>query len=130
MFHFESLGSVVRVGDVNARVGLKPDYIVCDALVQDSDTRDYNPDTPSVRASKDLVSNTRGSRLLDLCKITNMHIANGRLYHDFGVGGYTYYCRNCSSTIDYLILKERNFSCIRNFRICDFNNFSDLYVLN
>ena len=67
----------------------------------------------------------RGSRLLDLCKATNMHIANGRLYHDFGVGGYTYYCRNCSSTIDYLILKESDFSCIRNFRICDFNSFSD-----
>ena len=57
-----------------------------------------------------------------------MHIANGRLYHDFGVGGYTYYCRNCSSTIDYLILKESDFSCIRiysNIGICDFNNFSD-----
>ena len=51
-----------------------------------------------------------------------MHIANGRLYHDFGVGGYTYYC---SSTIDYLILKESDFSCIRNFRICNFNSFSD-----
>ena len=125
VFHFESLGPVVRVGDVNARVGLKPDYIVCDALVQDCDTHVYNPDTPSVRASKDLVSNTRGSRLLDLCKATNMHIANGRLYHDFVVGGYTYYCRNLSSTIDYLILKESDFSCIRNFRICNFNNCSD-----
>jgi len=102
-----------------------PDYIVCDALVQDFDTHDYNPDIPSVSASNDLVSNTRGSRLLDLCKATNMQLPNGRLYDEFGMDGYTYYCRNCSSTIDYLILKESQFSCIRNFRRCDFNNFSD-----
>ena len=34
VFHFESLGSFLLAGDVNARVGLKPDYIVWDALVQ------------------------------------------------------------------------------------------------
>ena len=54
-----------------------------------------------------------------------MRIANGRLGDDHMVGSYTYSCRNGSSVVDYLLLQETDFHKVENFRVADFNEFSD-----
>ena len=115
------------VGDYNARVGngAKKDYIVCDRFVEDIDDDAYEPDIPLARRSLDNGFNAQGVKLLDLCKATSVCIANGRLGDDHMVGSYTYSCRNGSSVIDYLLLQETDFHKVENFRVADFNEFSD-----
>ncbi len=40
-------------------------------------------------------------------------------------GAFTYYNRQGCSVIDYLLLKERDFNSVSNFRVEHFNEFSD-----
>ena len=68
--------------------------------------------------------------MLDLCKATGLRIANCRLGEDSKSGSYTY-TNVGSSTIDYLLIRQCKFSVIRNFKVKDFNMFSDhapLYI--
>ncbi|XP_053405174.1 uncharacterized protein LOC128558910 [Mercenaria mercenaria] len=127
-------GTVLVAGDWNARVGTRSDFVACDRQISDLDSVDYLPDVPLLRASYDKVCNGRGVKLLDLCKTTSMRLANGRLHNDYNNGFFTYYNRQCSSTIDYLLLNERYFNIIDSFEIGQFNEFSDhapiLFTLN
>ena len=70
---------MVVCGDFNCRVGLKPDYTVCDRNTVNIDNTDYIPDTPLPRVSEDKASNGQGTKLLDLCKATKLRIINGRV---------------------------------------------------
>ena len=68
--------------------------------------------------------------MLDLCKATGLRIANGRIGEDATIGSYTY-TNVGSSTIDYLLLKQNSFPVIKNFKVMEFNMFSDhapLYI--
>jgi exonuclease III len=125
IFLFESKGTVLVTGDCNARTACKSDYILYDRFVPEIDEDNYCKDTPIQRFSKDSVSNAQGNKLLDLCKGTSLRIANGRLGSDCGIGKFTCYNRNGSSVIDYLLLREINFNIIDDFKIHDFNTFSD-----
>ena len=122
---------------------------LCDANVSDIDDYDYLPDNPlgrasqdsvcnplgrasqdSVcnqlgRASQDSVCNPRGIKMLDLCKSLSLRIANGRLGHDFNKGELTYFSQHSQSIIDYLVLKESDFSLIHDYCISDINSHSD-----
>jgi len=40
---FENLGSVFVAGDVNAKVGNKPECVLYDTLIETINTNDYNP---------------------------------------------------------------------------------------
>lgn len=122
---FEQLGSVMLAGDWNARVGNKCDYVVCDTVVPDIDDNEYHSDLPLARASQDIECNSRGRKMLDLCKANSLRIANGRLGVDSNKGEYTYFSRQSHTTIDYLLLKELDFSLIHEFYIGSFNTFSD-----
>lgn len=123
--YFEQHGSVLLAGDWNARVGNRLDYIACDINVNSLDGYEYRPDTPLRRASKDVICNTRGLRLIDMCKALSLRIANGRLGSDFNVGDFSYYSRQSQSTIDYLVLKESEFSLIHDFQVGSFTQYSD-----
>lgn len=52
---FEQLGSVLLVGDWNAHVGNRHDYVVCDSNLKDFHDCGYMLDNPLVRASQDSV---------------------------------------------------------------------------
>ena len=66
-------------GDFNCRVGIKPDYIICDRNTSNIDDTDYTPVMHMLRVSEDKASYGQGTKLLDLCKATKLRIANGRL---------------------------------------------------
>ena len=131
IYNFDTLGSVLLCGDFNARVGdgSKCDFIACDNSL-DSDQRDYIIDVPLYRYSMDKGSNSYGLKLLDTCKSTGLRIANGRLFTDHGVGNFTYASKNGASVIDYLLLQQKDFHILTNFRINPFCEWSDLSSVN
>ena len=51
---------------------------------------DYETDEVMPRSSQDKIINANGRKLLDVCKLNTLRIANGRLGSDRGVGKYTY----------------------------------------
>ena len=55
---FSSVGAVYVAGDLNGRVGIKPDYISFDANINGLNSADFTPDVPSSRASDDQTLNT------------------------------------------------------------------------
>ena len=67
------------------------------------DDDDYMPDKYLSRASRDNKCNSFGLRLIELCKSLCMRVINGRLYHDFDVGAYTFVNNNGASVVDYLL---------------------------
>ena len=91
---------ILLCGDFNSRTGQAPDY--------ESGVTDINANVPSERSNEDIVSNKYGQLLLNFCINTGFKIANGRMCNDNGMGRYTYYSPNGSSTIDYLIFNENN----------------------
>ena len=58
-----------------------------------------------------------GKRLLELCKTTQLLIANGRLGHDTGLGEYTSIGSNGRCVVDYLLLSRDYFDNVVNFQI-------------
>ena len=66
-----------------------------------------------------------GKRLLELCKTTQLLIANGRIGHDTGLGEYTFIGCNGRSVVDYLLLSRDYFDNVVNFQICAPTEFSD-----
>ena len=91
---------ILLCGDFNSRTGQAPDY---EAVVIDT-----NVNVPNQRSNEDKVINKYGQLLLKFCINTGFKLANGRMCNDNGIGRFTYYSPNGSSTIDYLILNEDN----------------------
>ena len=59
-----------------------------------------------------------GFRLLSLCKSFDIHIANGRLFKDKGIGAAT--CKS-STVVDYCIMSSEFFSYVSNFKTLPFD---------
>lgn len=83
---------VLLMGDMNARLAHKPDFVTLDdAMInQLNDDRNFQDimqteDTmsllglPEKRASCDDKSNNSGNKLLELCKINMLYLFNGRV---------------------------------------------------
>lgn len=126
---YQSKGKVFLIGDWNARVGLKRDYIVCDHIIDFLNDDSYMPDTPCERKSMDRVTNTHGSKLIDLCKSMSLRIANGRLASDYE-GSFTFINSSGSSLIDYLLLNDQDFHSIDNFCVAPLTEWSDHCALS
>ena len=56
------------------------------------------------RINKDKIVNNHGKKLIELCKLSDLKIANGRVGTDKSIGSYTCHTSRGSSTIDYAIL--------------------------
>ena len=91
---------ILLCGDFNSRTGQAPDY--------EAEVIDTNVNVPNQRSIEDKVINKYFQLLLTSCINTGFQIANGRMFNDNGIGRFTYYSANGSSTIDYLILNEDN----------------------
>ena len=117
--YFSQKGRVLICGDLNARVGngSRHDFIINVRNINQIDEEAYIPDLPLRHVFKDTVTNTHGVKLLDMCKACSLRIANGRLHNDKNVGEFTFHNKNGSSVIDYLLLKENDFTCINDFKV-------------
>ena len=82
-------------------------------------------ETPIVpkRHSVDKTINAFGRKLLQLCYITELTIANGRLGNR--VGKFTFCTMNGRSVNDYLLVSPSDYKLIKNFDVLNFNEFSD-----
>ena len=127
---YERLGVVIILGDTNARVGLNKDFIVDDEIdefltLPDNYISD-NEELLTERKSRinEFDAKSHANELLSFCKMTRYRIANGRLSND-KEGNFTCYKPNGNSTVDYLLVKEKDFDKISDFEIGELNGFSD-----
>ena len=73
----------------------------------------------------DTVINSQGRRIIDLCKMCNLKILNGRLGADANIGKYTCHVYNGSSTVDYFMSSPALFDIVYDLQVKDINEFSD-----
>ena len=69
------------------------------------------------RMNKDGYTNNNGNKLIELCKMSDLKIANGRIGKDSGIGNYTCHTTNGNSTIDFAILSMELFPYIDDFYV-------------
>ena len=75
------------------------------------------------RVSRDPIIDNYGRRLLDLCKSTDLVIANGRLSEDNQFGEYTCINPRGRSVVDNLMLEYSE--TISHFSVCEIDEHSD-----
>ena len=127
---YKEKGSVIVSGDFNSRIGTCPDFIENDLMGTEvnnfiSNVIDYNCDIPmSTRESQDLVVNSFGRKLLDLCRSTCTRVCNGRTFGDKN-GKYTFFNHLGASVNDFTIVSENDFHLVDYFCVEDFNEWSD-----
>ena len=105
--YFRKKGLVLLQGDLNCRTGQEKDYVEHDK--SDIELGIENFGNQILRNSEDKNKNPRGKELLDICKLNDLLILNGRMTGDI-FGKYTSHNWNGSSVVDY---------CIASNEICD-----------
>ena len=130
---------IALFGDFNSRTAklldfVEPDENLLEILnIENENEDEYNilqkleeNDVPLERYNQDCTYvNRYGSKLIELCRRSNIFIENGRLFHDKFVGHTT--CKGVS-TVDYLLLSPIVFDIISEFEVIDFNPmFSDVH---
>ncbi|XP_063447953.1 uncharacterized protein LOC134727502 [Mytilus trossulus] len=124
-----NIGTVAVLGDLNGRVGLKPDYLLndfLDPLLQDNisfiDYENDRQDFVQRHSEETKAPNSFGQRILQLCKSSGLRICNGRFGEDSGK--ITFNNKNGCSVIDYLLLSENMFKIVKSFNVGMFTSFS------
>ena len=75
----------------------------------------------------DKKKNNSGFRLIDICKINNLSILNGRYGHDKNTGAMTF---RDTSVIDFVLVSAKAFEILHRFQITDVERlFSDGHSL-
>jgi hypothetical protein len=120
---------VCLVGDFNSRTGIYTDFIGefnvdinadrfydNELLISKCKLESCGFDTD--RYNQDPVLNNNGRRLLDFCKINDIHIVNGRFGQDYKIGQTT--CKG-ASVVDYVIASPGILGSVTDFQIDDFD---------
>ena len=115
---YRQKGVILVQGDMNARTGIDSDFV-------DSDKSDelfgvQNLSNQSIRNSEDSTVNARGRELLDLCKVNDLLITNGRKIGDL-FGKLTSHQYNGSALNDYLLAPNHFFPKISRFSVGSFS---------
>ncbi len=131
--------NVSVIGDLNSRTRTLPDYILLDNHVTDQldlpeDLTIHMNDATNIkncgisleRFNKDnSPPNSHGYKFIELCKINNLYIANGRVGKDKGHGKIT--CKG-TSTVDYVVACADVITLISDFEVLEFDPlFSDVH---
>jgi len=112
--------NVLIMGDLNARIARKPDYIANDSDKFGSYGDFYEVDQVEIgRCSQDEHVSNQGSKLLDICRGNKMRVLNGRTLGDLE-GKFTCHQKNGSSAVDFGIVNEEAMHLINVFRVHDF----------
>ena len=125
---YKRLGKIFVTGDFNSRTGQGTellDYLCYDNYIDVGMNENLRDSEIPLRKSTDLVVDNYGRRLLDLCKATDLLIANGRLDTDRSIGEFTCITSRGRSVVDYLLLSLCDFECVSHFSICDVDEHSD-----
>ena len=115
---FQSKGNIIIMGDLNARTSSISDLInndVRDNYVPLEESYIQDCELPP-RRNCDIITNERGSSLIDLCISAQLRILNGRTLGDL-TGQFTCHKHNGSSTVDYCLVSEQFFSQINYFQV-------------
>ena len=113
---------IVLLGDFNSRVGLKND-VECEpddeeCCIDEKQMFLYFEEHNLMnRVNMDAYVNNNGNRLIELCRMSNLKIANGRIGRDKRLGNFTCYTSNGQSTIDYAIVSMELFPNIVDFYV-------------
>jgi hypothetical protein len=122
--YFNNIGHVFVGGDLNGRIGGKPDFVEQDFVsLDESDV--YICDQPLRRASMDSKVNTFGTLLLDLCKGAGMRVLNGRCGDTSNSAKFTYVCERGESVVDYVLSSIDSMHLIGEFELGDLSEHSD-----
>ena len=96
--HFSKKGLVLLQGDFNSRTGREKDYVEYDKSDMYFNVENFS--NQSSRNSEDKGKNTRGNEFLDICKLNDLLILNGRTPGDI-FGKFT--CHNWNGSSVYII---------------------------
>ena len=66
-----------------------------------------------------------GRVILELCEVTNIKTANGRIFQDENIGTFTFHESRGSSVVDYLLVDVRVWDLIENFAVHHISCYSD-----
>ena len=103
-------------GDFNARTKTECENIMHDKFDDDMGIPTTMQEKPLPRNSQDTKMNKRGKPFLDLCKINDLCIANGRTVGDI-FGRYTCHQSRGSSVVDYLVVHYKALPNIIEFSV-------------
>ena len=106
-------------GDFNARTKNECENIVCDKYDANLGIDSTIRELPLPRNSEDMKTNNRGKEFLDICRIQDLTIANGRTMGDL-FGKYTCHQTRGSSVVDYLITHYKSIHNLIEFRVGEF----------
>ena len=114
-------GDIIIAGDLNARIGNERDFILDDGTPHiPIDIGSYRVDaTAADRFSYDIVVDTRGKDILELCISNQLRVLNGRTFGD-STGKYTCFNYAGCSVVDFFILSERLLEDILCMSVSDF----------
>ena len=117
--------NIFIVGDMNARVGTKSDFIADDYMHNKNLPDDYTADKPLQRHTQDIVTNDHGNDLLNFCKQAGVRIMNGRVCEDERKGAFTCVKNAGCSLVDYVLCKPELMRCFTRFVVQEPNVMSD-----
>lgn len=116
---YRNMGSVLILGDFNARTASENDFILNDDDNYLPLHEDYIIDANVIhRNSQDTKICTRGKELLEICISSRLRILNGRTFGDLH-GKFTSYQYNGNSVIDYCLCSEEQMPNILYFHVDD-----------
>ena len=126
----QASGDVIIMGDLNARTGIRKDWIDLDSVPlpnMEGYKIDHNIEQ---RVSMDKIVNRYGISLLNLCIASGLKILNGRHGLDKGVGRFT--CTNYkgSSVVDYVLATNQYFCNVHNFKVTGPLLYSDHSIIS
>ena len=111
---FNKNGVALVQGDFNARTGAEKDYVQHDKY--DENFGIENLTNQHLHNSQDQEVKTRGKELLDICKLNDYLIMNGRTIGDL-FGKYTSHQWNGSSVVDYFVAPNKFAKRIAHFKV-------------
>ena len=111
---------ILLLGDFNARTGRLNHNPVKD----DWEDHRIQIEHCNSRTSKDILTNERGKKLLDLLSSCNLTILNGNILGDV-LGMYTCSRYNGNSVVDYMMVSPDIKYIVKSMEVGNFNPFSD-----
>ena len=125
---FKNNGNVFICGDLNARTGVDPDFIVNDSDKHVPLDPSYIIDSNILqRNSEDTKVDDRGKQVNELCISSRMRILNGRILGD-SFGKFTCQKPTGASVVDYMFASEELLKDIIYFHVHPFQPvFSDCH---